>query len=101
MDGNHPRQPHLIIKLTEFDQLSNSCAVYWFQATKHIFRSMFYLVLLAAPGYGLIEDANFSVTKCNNDNGQPELTFTIDAQYFEDNLSWQADQVDFKMHQIF
>ena len=62
---------------------------------------MFYLVLLAVPGYGLIEDANFSVTKCNNDNGQPELTFTIDAQYFEDNLSWQADQVDFKMNQIF
>ena len=61
---------------------------------------MFYLVLLAVPGYGLIEDANFSVTKCNNENGQPELTFTIDAQYFEDNLSWQADQVDFKMHQI-
>ena len=67
----------------------------------HNFRSMFYLVLLAARSYGLIEDANFSVTKCNNDNGQPELTFTIDSQYFEDNLSWQADQVDFKMNQIF
>ena len=57
---------------------------------------MFNVVLLAVPCFGLIEDDNFSVTKCNNDNGQPELTFTVNSQYFEDNLSWQADQVDFK-----
>ena len=56
---------------------------------------MFQLVLLAVSSYGLIEDSNFSVTKCNNDDGQPELTFTVDSKYFEDNLSWLTDQVDF------
>ena len=59
------------------------------------FRSMLQLVLLAVSCNGLIEDTNFSVTKCNNDDGQPELTFTVDSKYFEDNLSWLTDQVDF------
>ena len=61
---------------------------------------MFHLVLLAVSCYGLIEDPNFSVTKCNNDDGQPELTFTVDSKYFEDNLSWLTDQVDFKTHKL-
>ena len=61
---------------------------------------MLQLVLLAVSCYGLIDDPNFSVTKCNNDDGQPELTFTVDSKYFEDNLSWLTDQVDFKMHQL-
>ena len=53
-------------------------------------------LLLAVFCYGLIEDDHFAVTKCNNNDGQPELTFTIDKDYFNLNLSWQADQVDLK-----
>ena len=56
---------------------------------------MLRLVLFGVPCHGLLEDGNFNVIKCNNGNGQPELTFTIEQQYFEDNLSWQADQEDF------
>ena len=59
---------------------------------------MIFLVLLAVLCYGLIEDDKFTVTKCNNDDGQPELTFTIDEDYFNLNLFWQADQVDFEMY---
>ena len=57
-------------------------------------------VLFGVPCHGLIEDENFNVIKCNNDNGQPELTFTIEEKYFEDNLSWQADQEDFILLKI-
>ena len=53
---------------------------------------MFALVLLAIQCRGLIEDSRFKVTKCSTDDGQPELTFTIDKDYFEQYLSWQADQ---------
>ena len=53
---------------------------------------MFALVLLAIQCHGLIEDSRFKVTKCSTDDGQPELTFTIDKDYFEQYLSWQADQ---------
>ena len=53
-------------------------------------------LLLAVFCYGLIEDDHFTVTKCNNNDGQPELTFTIDKDYFNLNLFWQADQVDLK-----
>ena len=53
---------------------------------------MFALVLLAIQCHGLIEDPRFKVTKCSTDDGQPELTFTIDKDYFEQYLSWQADQ---------
>ena len=56
---------------------------------------MFRWVLFGVPCHGLIKNANFNVIKCNNDNGQPELTFTIEEQYFKDNLSWQADQEGF------
>ena len=56
--------------------------------------------LLAAPCYGLIPDDNFTVTKCNNDDGQPELTFTVNEQYFEENLAWLTDQVDFKTSEM-
>ena len=59
---------------------------------------MIFLVLLAVLCYGLIEDDKFTVTKCNNDDGQPELTFTIDEDYFNLNLFWQADQVDFEIY---
>ena len=59
---------------------------------------MIFLVLLAVLCYGLIEDDKFTVTKCNNDDGQPELTFTIDEDYFNLNLFWQADQVDFEIN---
>ena len=55
-------------------------------------------VLLAVICHGLIEDDKFTVTKCNNDDGKPELTFTIDVDYFNLNLHWQADQVDFEMN---
>ena len=54
-------------------------------------------VLLAVFCYGLIEDDKFTVTKCNNDDDRPELTFTIDKDYFNLNLYWQADQVDFEI----
>ena len=53
---------------------------------------MLVLVLLAIQCHGLIEDSRFKVTKCSTDDGQPELTFTIDKDYFEQYLSWQADQ---------
>ena len=55
-------------------------------------------VLLAVICHGLIEDDKFTVTKCNNDDGKPELTFTIDVDYFNLNLHWQADQVDFEIN---
>ena len=59
---------------------------------------MIIFVLLAVFCYGLIEDDKFTVTKCNNDDDQPELTFTIDEDYFNLNLFWQADQVDFEIN---
>ena len=58
---------------------------------------MLALVLLAIQCHGLIEDSRFKVIKCSTDDGQPELTFTIDKEYFEQNLSWQADQDFFKV----
>ena len=54
-------------------------------------------VFLGAPSHGLINDENFNVIKCNNEYGQPELTFTIEKQYFEDNLLWQTDQDIFRI----
>ena len=48
--------------------------------------------------HGLIEDDKFTVISCNNDDGEPELTFTIDEDYFNLNLLWQADQVDFEIN---
>ena len=59
---------------------------------------MIIFVLLAVFCYGLIEDDKFTVTKCNNDDDRPELTFTIDKYYFNLNLFWQADQVDFEIN---
>ena len=53
--------------------------------------------LLAIQCHGLVEDSRFKVTKCSTDDGQPELTFTIDKEYFEQNLSWQADQEGFEV----
>ena len=61
------------------------------------FRQMIIIVLLAVFCYGLIEDYKFTVTKCNNDDDRPELTFTIDKDYFNLNLFWQADQVNFEI----
>ena len=58
---------------------------------------MLTLVLLAIQCHGLVEDSRFKVIKCSTDDGQPELTFTIDKEYFEQNLSWQADQEYFKV----
>ena len=55
-------------------------------------------VFLPVFCHGLIEDDKFTVTKCNNDADQPELTFTIDKDYFNLNLFWQADQVDFEIN---
>ena len=57
---------------------------------------MLALVLLAIQCHGLVEDSRFKVIKCSTDDGQPELTFTIDKEYFEQNLLWQADQEYFK-----
>ena len=54
------------------------------------------LLLLAIQCHGLVEDSRFKVIKCSTDDGQPELTFTIDKEYFEQNLLWQADQEYFK-----
>ena len=62
------------------------------------FRQMIIFVLLAVFCYGLIEDDKFTVTKCNNDDDRPELTFTIDKEYFNINLFWQADQVDIEIN---
>ena len=53
-------------------------------------------MLLAIQCHGLVEDSRFKVIKCSTDDGQPELTFTIDKEYFEQNLLWQADQEYFK-----
>ena len=58
---------------------------------------MLALFLLALQCHGLVEDSRFKVTKCSTDDGQPELTFTIDKEYFEQNLSWQADQEVFEV----
>ena len=58
---------------------------------------MLALVLLAIQCHGLVEDSRFKVIKCSTTDGQPELTFTIDKEYFEQNLSWQADQDFFKV----
>ena len=58
---------------------------------------MLALVLLAIQCHGLVEDYRFKVTKCSTDDGQPELTFTIDKEYFEQNLLWQADQEGFEV----
>ena len=58
---------------------------------------MLALFLLAIQCHGLVEDSRFKVTKCSNEVGQPELTFTIDKEYFEQNLSWQADQEGFEV----
>ena len=58
---------------------------------------MLALFLLAIQCHGLVEDSRFKVTKCITDDGQPELTFTIDKEYFEENLSWQADQEGFEV----
>ena len=58
---------------------------------------MLALFLLAIQCHGLVEDSRFKVTKCSTDDGQPELTFTIDKEYFEQNLSWQADQEVFEV----
>ena len=53
---------------------------------------MLALVLLAIQCHGLVEDSRFKVIQCSTDDGQPELTFTIDKEYFEQNLLWKADQ---------
>ena len=53
---------------------------------------MLALIFLAIQCHGLVEDSRIKVTKCSTDDGQPELTFTIDQEYFEQTLSWQADQ---------
>ena len=58
---------------------------------------MLVFFLLAIQCHGLVEDSRFKVTKCSTDDGQPELTFTIDKEYFEQNLSWQADQEGFEV----
>ena len=57
---------------------------------------MLALLFLVIQCHGLVEDSRFKVTKCSADDGKPELTFTIDKEYFEQNLSWQADQDFFK-----
>ena len=56
-------------------------------------------VVLVVACHGLKKDENFNVIKCNNDNGEPELTFTVEKQYFEDNLSWQADKEYFEIEE--
>ena len=58
---------------------------------------MLALVLLAIQCHGLVDDSRFKVTKCSTDDGQPELTFTIDKEYSEQNLLWQADQEYFQV----
>ena len=58
---------------------------------------MLALFLLAIQCHCLVEDSRFKVTKCITVDGQPELTFTINKEYFEENLSWQADQEGFEV----
>ena len=45
--------------------------------------------------YCLINDDNFNVISCNDAAGRPELKFTVDRDFFNQNLNWQADQVGF------
>ena len=46
---------------------------------------MLALVFLALQCHGLVEDSRIQVTKCSTDDGQPELTFNIEKEYFEQN----------------
>ena len=45
--------------------------------------------------YCLITDDNFNVISCNDAAGRPELKFTVDRDFFNQNLNWQTDQVGF------
>ena len=61
---------------------------------------MLTLVLLVIQCHGLIEDSRFEVTKCSTTDGQPELTFTIDEDYFEQHLSSEVDQDGLKLFSV-
>ena len=58
-------------------------------------------ILLAINCYCLIADDYFEVISCNDDDGRPELKFTVDKDFFEQNLNWQADKDCFEMCKIF
>ena len=58
---------------------------------------MLNLFLLAGQSNGLTTDPNFGVIACNNaGNNLPELTLSIDKQYFDTNLNWLTSQAGFK-----
>ena len=58
---------------------------------------MLNLLLLAGRSNGLTTDPNFGVIACNNaDNNLPELTLSINKQYFDTNLSWLTSQAGFE-----
>ena len=60
---------------------------------------MLNLLLLAGRSNGLTTDPNFGVIACNNaNNNLPELTLSINKQYFDTNLSWLTSQAGFKMN---
>ena len=48
----------------------------------------------------MIADDNFEVISCNDDDGRPELKFTVKKDFFEQNLNWQADKDSFLIFQI-
>ena len=62
---------------------------------------MRHLFLLAATVNGLKTNENFAVLSCNNPvTKKPELTISIKATYFNDNLSWLLNQVCFEIPNI-
>ena len=59
---------------------------------------MRHLFLLAATVNGLKTNENFAVLGCNNAvTKKPELTISIKATYFNDNLSWMLNQACFEI----
>ena len=63
---------------------------------------MRHLFLLAVTVYGLKTNENFAVLGCNNEvTKKPELTISIKATYFNDNLSWLLNQACFEIPNIY
>ena len=86
-----------IEKLLQADMVQGS--MFKKNLTRHLYlRDMRYLFLLAFTVNGLKTNENFAVLGCNNAvSKKPELTISIKATYFNDNLSWMLDQACFKI----
>ena len=86
-----------IEKLLQADMVQGS--MFKKNLTRHLYlRDMRYLFLLAFTVNGLKTNENFAVLGCNNAvTKKPELTISIKATYFNDNLSWMLDQACLKI----